>query len=99
MAKRKPKKTAKTKSAKAPVIPAWLQEAIDEQRGEMGKVAAMLGSLTLALAAVDDLFSETPYFPDVAEAAQEKLDRIIDSLDGINLERRRDGTSSTNGED
>jgi hypothetical protein len=69
-------------------VPQGLYEAIEAERSNLAKAESLLGCLTIALEYGDADSPESPYYPDVAQAARELVRKSINGLDSLTLHQR-----------
>ena len=67
-------------------VPERLHQAIETERGNLFKADSLLGCLVIAMEYEDDAVSG-PHYPDVAKIARELVQKSIDGLDSLTLQR------------
>jgi hypothetical protein len=69
-------------------VPKGLYEAIEAERSNLAKAESLLGCLTIAMEYGDTDSPESPYYPDVAQAARDLVRQSINGLDSLTLHQR-----------
>ncbi|HEY3852020.1 MAG TPA: hypothetical protein VGL87_13670 [Steroidobacteraceae bacterium] len=82
---RKAKRRSSARVDEMPV-PERLHQAIESERGNLFKADSLLGCLVIAMEYEADAVSG-PHYPDVAQIARELVQKSIDGLDSLTLQR------------
>lgn len=62
-----------------------MSEAIETERGNLGRVISLLQCLTIAMEQSDDPVRGGPLYYEISQMAAEQLSSIMNALDCVNL--------------